>query len=174
MSRPAFRRSPSTPRRRVNLNRGIALAALLIGVVAQDFGKAADAPPDALPYSLSYTVTGDYAVGGVDLLPSPHTDGFQTATLHMGTTEDNTVPANAEILAAFLYWETLADSEDQLAGVKFRGTPVTFVRTVSQGLDGVFAPCWSPAATRCIRCAPTCSRCCRRSSTTRGTRPAVA
>jgi len=138
MSRPAFRRPPSTPRRRLDFFRAIALATLLIGVVAQDSGQAAEDPPDALPYSLSYTVTGDYAVGGVDLLPSPQTNGFQTATIHMGTTADNTVPANAEILAAFLYWETLADSEDQLTGVKFRGTPVTFVRTEQQKLDGVF------------------------------------
>ena len=53
------------------------------------------------------------------------------------------MPPNAEIVAAFLYWETLADTPDELDGVLFRGEPVTFVRTVSQELTGVFAPCWS-------------------------------
>jgi hypothetical protein len=143
MSRLAFRRSPSTTRRNLTLSRGLALVALLIGVVAQESGKAADDLSDALPYSLSYTVTGDYAVGSVDLLPSPHTDGFQTGTIHMGTATDRIVPKNAEILAAFLYWETLAETPDDLGGVLFRGTPVSFVRTLSQELTGVFAPCWS-------------------------------
>ena len=132
------RRSTTTPRRGSTLSRGIAIVALLLGVVAQDSGRAADDLSDALPYSLSYTVTGDYAVGSVDLLPSPQANGFQTGTIPMSG-----VPKNAEILAAFLYWETLAETEDELAGVLFRGTPVSFVRTVSQQLDGVYAPCWS-------------------------------
>ena len=137
------RRSSTTPRRATTLSRSLAILALLLGVLAQESGKAADDLTDALPYSLSYTVTGDYAVGSVDLLPSPNTGGFQTGTIHMGTATERVVPKNAEILAAFLYWETLAETEADLEGVLFRGTPVSFVRTLSQELTGVFAPCWS-------------------------------
>ena len=61
----------------------------------------------------------------------------------MGTATTRVVPPNAEIVAAFLYWETLANTVDELDGVLFRGEPVTFVRTVSKELTGVFAPCWS-------------------------------
>jgi hypothetical protein len=112
-------------------------------VLTQESGRAADDLTDALPYSLSYTVTGDYAVGSVDLLPAPHTDGFQIGTINMGTSTVGVVPPNAEILAAFLYWETLAETPEGTGGVLFRGTPVSFVRTISQELTGVFAPCWS-------------------------------
>src|SRR5262249_55974255 len=120
MRRPArtpnrARNTPSSSTPRVLF----ATIVVMFAVVGQRPSRAADTP-DALPYSLSYTVTGDYAVGGVDLLPASQTNGFQTATIHMGTSADDTVPANAEILAAFLYWETLANSTDQLAGVEFR------------------------------------------------------
>jgi hypothetical protein len=115
-------------------------------VITQGVGKAADDPDDALPYSLSYTVTGDYATGFVDFLPSPHTGGFQTDTIRMSG-----VPKNAEILAAFLYWETVDETRDDAhlsevySGVLFRGSPVSFVRAIPQKLEGVYAPCWSHA-----------------------------
>jgi hypothetical protein len=89
---PSARRSPTMPRRRSMTGRALALVALLIGVVAQDSGRAADDLTDALPYSLGYTVTGDYAVGGVDFVPSSGGNGFQTATLHMGTPAARVVP----------------------------------------------------------------------------------
>src|SRR5690349_10666624 len=100
------------------------IAALLIfTVINQRSGRAASVVTEALPYSLSYTVTGDYAIGSVDLLPAPHAGGFQVGTIRMSG-----VPKNAEILAAFLYWETLAETTAGLEGVLFRGTPVSFVR----------------------------------------------
>src|SRR5258705_8541647 len=64
-------------------------------------GRAATPlPGDALPYAKSYIVTGDYAVGGVDLAPGGAVNGFITGTIHMGTDADSTrnVPANADIL----------------------------------------------------------------------------
>src|SRR6185369_525342 len=118
-------RTPSRARRasRLSSSRFLLVAALLTFVVAaQRSGQAADVP-SALDFSLSYTITGDYAVGGVDLIPAPHGGGFQTDTIHMGTNvpTGRVVPPNAEIVAAFLYWETLADTPDQLEGVQFRG-----------------------------------------------------
>src|SRR5688500_20010250 len=84
------RRSSTTQRRGAPLGRGLAIIALLLGVLGQEAGNAADDLTDALPYSLSYTVTGDYAVGSVDLVPSPQTQGFQTGTIHMGRSEEHT------------------------------------------------------------------------------------
>ena len=60
-------------------------------------------------YAKSYTVTGDYAVGGVDLLPDSMSSGFLTGTIPMSG-----VPANADILAAFLYWETISTNPAQV------------------------------------------------------------
>src|SRR5690349_19590382 len=128
----------------------LALALLMVAIVGQRSGRAADVP-DALPYSLSYTVTGDYAVGSVDLLPAPHSNGFQTAKLHMGTDQMRLLPQNAEVLAASLYWKTLAPLPDpitgalpqEVRGAEFRGVPVNFVRTAARELSGVYAPCWS-------------------------------
>ena len=72
----------SSPRRSANqparsrtllLSTRVALCALTLAVAFQQSGRAADdlLPADALPFSLSYTVTGDYAVATVDLLPEP-------------------------------------------------------------------------------------------------------
>src|SRR5687767_12887493 len=118
---------------------------LMLAIVGQRSGRAADITDDALPFSLSYTVTGDYAVGSVDLLPSAQTEGFQTGTIRIGTGTEpgRVVPKNAEILAAFLYWETLSETVAGTEGVLFNGQPVSFVRTAARTLDGVFAPCWS-------------------------------
>jgi hypothetical protein len=136
-------RSTNPSRRATDVSRVLAVVALLTTVIGQNAGRALGDPADALPYSLSYTVTGDFAIGGVDLLPQSHANGFQTGTINMGTAATRVVPKNAEILAAFLYWETLADTPEDLGGVRFRGQPVSFVRTLEQELTGVFAPCWS-------------------------------
>src|SRR5207344_1634563 len=70
---------------------------------------------DALPYAKGFLITGDYAVGSVDLAPASGGGGFLTGTIPMSG-----VPANADILAAYLYWETISTSPAQLAGAKFR------------------------------------------------------
>ena len=56
------------------------------------------------------------------------------------------VPANADILAAFLYWETISTQISQVDGAKFRGNPVTVVKATSTRLDGDAASCWSPVS----------------------------
>jgi hypothetical protein len=62
-------------------------------------------PPDPLQYAGGFLVTGDYAVGSVDLTNpmNPSSGGFSTGTINISG-----VPANADILAAYLYWETVA------------------------------------------------------------------
>ena len=49
---------------------------------------------------------------------------------------------NAELIAAWLYWETLVVNPAELKA-DFRGLPVSHLRVESQLLTGVFSPCWS-------------------------------
>ena len=81
-------------------------------------------PTDAPGLSLfkSYFINGDYAVAGVGVR------GRGTGTINM-----TGVPANADVLAAYLYWETLGDGQNGM----FRGYPI--VGTV---LGTAASPCW--------------------------------
>src|SRR5262245_14865575 len=76
------------------LQASIAVASILLLVPS---AKAAD----ALNYTKNYFVTGDYAVAGVGLR-GKGVAGFATGTINMSG-----VPAGADIVAAFLYWETV-------------------------------------------------------------------
>jgi hypothetical protein len=100
----------------------------LAAIFAQIGGEAAppippSPPGDALPYSRSYLVTGDYAVGGVDTVGKSAMGGFVTSSVPMSG-----VPANADIIAAYLYWETIWTDRYQLNGVQFRGTTLTDIK----------------------------------------------
>src|SRR5437773_6928581 len=72
-------------------------AALLFVVVilllAQPPGHAQAPAGDALPYAMSFAITGNYVVGSVDLKPQSVANGFITGTIHI-----NGVPANADVL----------------------------------------------------------------------------
>ena len=105
-------------------------------LLAQTIGTAV--APDALPFSKSFLVTGNYVVGGVDLAPQSGGQGFIAGTIPMSG-----VPANADVLAAFLYWETISTASAQVNGAKFRGSPLTAVKTSSMPLNPTNAPCWS-------------------------------
>src|SRR5918993_422339 len=98
------------------------LAAALMAAVAIAFvfmqPAAAQTSGSALPVARSYLVTGNYAVIGVDLLPqqadcatfSPAcyvTGGIQVNQC-TGAPDGTCIPAGADVLAAFLYWETLS------------------------------------------------------------------
>src|SRR5262245_19171911 len=98
----------SLPLRRGSLIVLCALATLTF----QHSGGAQSGPniTDPLPYALSFTVTGDYATGSVDFRPRPNSTGFQTEVLPMrddSKTDKRIVPAGANIVAAYLYWETI-------------------------------------------------------------------
>src|SRR5881397_1864046 len=84
---------------------------------------------DALPFAKSYTVTGNYVVGGVHL-PNQSADGFATRIIPM-----RGVPENADILAAFLYWETISTDVSQLKGATFRGEPITAIKAASKKIS---------------------------------------
>lgn len=112
------------------------MAAVSVLLVAQPGAVAP--PPDALPFAKSYSVTGNYVVGGVDLVPRSGGKGFLTGTIPMSG-----VPENAVILTAFLFWETISTNISQVDGAKFRGAPVTIVKASSKPLTGNTSACWA-------------------------------
>src|SRR5215467_13167758 len=116
VSPPRARRSPT------------ALVVLGLAMLfAQTVGHAQ--VPDALPFSRSYLITGNYVVGGVNLAPSSSGGGFLTGTINMSG-----VPANADILGAFLYWEMITTDISQANGARFRGSliPTQTIKASSQ------------------------------------------
>jgi len=112
------------------------LSVLLMLMSSQQRGQAQAA--DALPFSKGFLVTGNYVVGGVDLNPQAVDHGFITGTIAMSG-----VPAGAEVLAAYLYWETISTNVAQVNGARFRGSPVTVVKASSLPLKPSTAACWS-------------------------------
>src|SRR5215831_2020034 len=89
------------------------LVALVLAVLfAQTRGQTQST--DALPYSKGYPVTGDFVVGGVDLVAKTAVGGFVTGTISIAG-----VPDNADVLEAFLYWETIWTNPNQLNGATF-------------------------------------------------------
>ncbi len=82
----------------------------------------------------NYFVTGDYVVGGVGLR-GLGINGFATGTIsipdgvqsHATGVASSSVPPGAEIVAAFLYWETVESSKAQFAGQNgfFNGYPIS-------------------------------------------------
>src|SRR5215510_7244105 len=80
------------------------LFVVLILLFAQPRGQAF--PPlqgDSLGLVTSLLVTGNYVVGGIDLPPQQAVGGRVSGTIQISG-----VPRNADVLAAYLYWETIA------------------------------------------------------------------
>jgi hypothetical protein len=141
---------PGSPRMSTSSRPRFATTALLImafGILfAQTGGQAA--PGDALPYARGYSGTINYVVGSVDLTEQANPIdqyGFSTGTISI-----TGVPDDADIVAAYLYWETITLDADpsQAAGVKFRDhelllNDVMAVKKSSQALTGSTASCWS-------------------------------
>ena len=83
-----------------------------------------------------YFVTGDYAVGSVGLRGLGGASGLATGTIRIpdntvgttGTAQVNggSVPAGADIVAAYLYWQTVESSQAPMAGQKgyFNSFPI--------------------------------------------------
>jgi hypothetical protein len=100
-----------------------------------------------LPYSRGYLLTGNYVVGSVDLVEKTHpvNGGFSTGAITI-----DGIPRDAEIVAAYLYWETITPSSQLslASGVKFRGTEILLndlaaVKKSSRPLTGSSTSCWS-------------------------------
>src|SRR5262245_19661928 len=110
------------------------LVLLCLGIVLVNSQRVRTADPqDALRFFRNYFITGDYVVGGVGLRTIDGTaddedgvaDGFATRSIHFSG--ENAVPPNANILAAFLYWQTVVTTNQGSAtdGAQFRGHDIT-------------------------------------------------
>ena len=84
-----------------------------------------------LSLSNNYFVTGNYVVGGVGLRGLGNTTtNLATGTISipdMAQPNASSVPAGADIVAAFLYWETIEKTKSTLAGQQgfFNGYAIT-------------------------------------------------
>src|SRR4029079_2804468 len=115
--------------------------------------QAVATPLNPLPDPHSYVVTGNYAVASDDV-PAQTQKGTVTRTLHINTCNPqanppivtNCVPSNADIVAAYLYFEMI-DIDPVVTNVKFQGQPITngrfssLVKRSDQALTG--AACFS-------------------------------
>jgi hypothetical protein len=117
-----------------------AIAMLLAGVRTH----AATVDQDPLQYARGFLITGNYVVGGVDLTPQLNVpvNGLATGTIPMSG-----VPANVDIVGAFLYWEAIyAPGAQPTAGAQFRGVALdATVAWPTTGVPGLNGTTW-PAA----------------------------
>src|SRR6266404_1517528 len=105
----------------ISWGRRLKLAAAALGLLlAFGFAQPASAQNAANQLTLSnnYFVTGDYVVGGVGLR-GLGVNGVATGTIKIP--DANSVPATgvppgADIIAAFLYWETVEKTQSAFAG----------------------------------------------------------
>src|SRR3954468_1104072 len=123
-----------------SMSRRSATAVLILFVVTMLVGgqRVLAQTPDALPFSKGFLVTGNYTVGSVDLNPKAAAGGRVSGTVSMSG-----VPADGEILAAYLYWEMISTNVAQVDGALFRGSPITVVKASPLALNPANAPCWS-------------------------------
>ncbi len=112
------------------------IASTVVLAVALLLPASARAQTPDLKYFTNFTLTGDYVVAGVDLQSQSQSNGFVTGTIQVSG-----VPANADIVAAYLYWETISSNLSQLAGARFRGEPVSAVKSSTVALTGPYAAC---------------------------------
>ena len=115
----------------------LAAGAVLSLVLPSPAARAAD----GLGYFKNFFVTGDYLAVGVGL---QHTgvNGFATGTL---TVAPGQIPAGAEVVAAYLYWQTISSSgtpdPSVLQGAKFKGNDISKIAVLLTKAGT--APCWS-------------------------------
>jgi len=100
----------------------------------------ATAPAGGLNYFKNYFVTGDYVAAGVGMQRTG-VNGFATGTI---TIDPAKIPAGAEIVAAYLYWQTISSSgapdPSALRGAKFKKNDIS---TIAVLLDKAgTAACW--------------------------------
>jgi hypothetical protein len=116
---------------------GSLAAGMLVAALAAQPARA----QNALNYFKNYFVTGDYVAVGVGL---QHTgvNGLATGTL---TVDPSQIPANAEVVAAHLYWQTISSSgtpdPSVLQGAKFKGNDISKIAVLLSPTGS--SPCWS-------------------------------
>lgn len=102
--------------------RRVALALVCIAAMAAliPYAKAAKTAPATLTFFKNYFVTGSYVVGGVGLRGLGDATGFATGTISISAQavpNGPGIPANADVVAAFLYWQTVEKGKSASAGM---------------------------------------------------------
>jgi hypothetical protein len=90
--------------------------------------------PDSLTFFRNFFVTGDYVAAGVGLRGQGDVTGYATNAITISG-----VPANAVVVAAYLYWETMESTSTPSSGnAFFQGYPI-----IGKPIGGKTTPCWS-------------------------------
>ncbi|MGZ6162759.1 MAG: hypothetical protein ACXWLS_05485, partial [Myxococcaceae bacterium] len=122
----------STGRHTGRLAAALLLAAALVATPAR--------AQEALGYFKNYFVTGDYVAAGVGL-QRKGVNGFATGNIAIDPSQ---IPAGAEIVAAYLYWQTISSSDapdaSALRGAKFKGNDISQIAVLLNRAGT--APCW--------------------------------
>jgi hypothetical protein len=118
----------------------IAICCLGLSIATQ-IGDA-QSPPSGLKFFKNYFVTGGSVTGNVDFGSQSGGGGFATGVIPISG-----VPQDADILGAFLYWETIASGAQSstVTGPMFHGFDISTVtkQIGSQTLSANYAACWS-------------------------------
>ena len=130
-----------------SLLRALALFCVMVPLLMTE-PKAQTQAPDALKFFKNFFLTGDYVVAGVGLRGLGGLNG-SPAGLATGNISLNGLPADGDVVAAFLYWQVV--SKDTLGpnsgsvGATFNGYPLSTADGPSSKVlfrDGT-SPCWS-------------------------------
>src|SRR5438477_3383510 len=93
---------------------------LLFGLMSALAQPASAQTTNQLTLANNFFVTGDYVVGGVGLRGLGDASGFAKGTISipdsLNQPNATSVPAGADIVAAYLYWETVEKSQSASAG----------------------------------------------------------
>jgi hypothetical protein len=108
----------------------VVVSALALSLFAQSALASNPPSPPPLNFFNNYFVTGDYVVGGVALRGAGK-NGYATGIITIPDGNPGVpaagVPAGADIVAAFLYWQTVESSQTSFAGQQgfFNGYAIT-------------------------------------------------
>jgi len=115
------------------------LGLLFAGVLLAALPSHATGSIGGLDYFKNYFVTGDYVTGAVGLQRTG-VNGFASGNINIAG-----IPDGAEVVAAYLYWQTISSSgapdPSALRGAKFKGNDISQIAVL---LDQAgTAACWS-------------------------------
>jgi hypothetical protein len=132
---------------------------VVLALLGAQTGSHAQGSEVKWTYSRSYLLTGNYVASGLDFTEQANpinTAGLATGTIHIDRCPPlpaprfNCVPDDADIVAAYLYWESIVPTATTslAAGVRFRGEEILLndvvgVKAKWQPLQGTTASCWS-------------------------------
>src|SRR5262249_43487135 len=117
------------------------VAHALVGAVLLTLPARADG---GLSYFKNYFVTGDYVAAGVGLQRTGVNGIAKGNITIVGGQASGQIPPGAEVVAAYLYWQTISSSgtpdPSVLRGAKFKGNDISQIAVL---LGNGTAPCWS-------------------------------